>query len=186
MAPPLTGKSLILHPPTDSSPGTDWYRFPAEHAAARLGTEPGSGLTDSEARKRLDRYGPNVVADRGGRSAWRVLLAQFTGVLTLVLCAAAVLSVFLGDCARRGRHPGDRRAQRRARVLPGASGRAVHGGAEADGGARGASPPRWPGPGDLGPRLWCRATWCCSRPATSYRRTRACCRAPRCACRKRR
>jgi Ca2+-transporting ATPase len=81
----------------DDAPATDWYRLPLDDAAARLGTEPASGLTESEARKRLDRYGPNEVTDRGGRSAWRVLLAQFTGVLTLVLFAAAVLSVFLGD-----------------------------------------------------------------------------------------
>ena len=87
---------------SSDAPSTDWYRVPAEHAAARLGTEPEFGLTDSEARTRLDRYGPNVVEDRGGRSAWRVLLAQFTGVLTLVLFVAAVLSVFLGDALDAG------------------------------------------------------------------------------------
>ncbi len=68
----------------------------------RLGTEPRSGLTESEARKRLEQDGPNLVADRGGRSAWQALLAQFTGVLTLVLFAAAVLSLFLGDLLDAG------------------------------------------------------------------------------------
>src|SRR5688572_12420055 len=81
----------------DHPPVTDWYRLSVEDAAARLETAPVSGLTESDARKRLDEYGPNEVVDRGGRSAWRVLLAQFTGVLTLVLFAAAALSVFLGD-----------------------------------------------------------------------------------------
>ena len=80
-----------------SAPTTDWYHLSAEHAAARLGTEPASGLTESERARGSDQYGPNEVADRGGRSAWRVLLAQFTGVLTLVLVAAAVLSAVLGD-----------------------------------------------------------------------------------------
>ena len=86
----------------DDAAVTDWYRLSVEDAAARLGTAPVSGLTESDARKRLDQYGPNEVADRGGRSAWRVLLAQFTGVLTLVLFAAAVLSVFLGDLLDAG------------------------------------------------------------------------------------
>jgi Ca2+-transporting ATPase len=81
---------------------TDWHRLPIEDAAARLGTTPVSGLAESEARKRLAQFGPNEVADRGGRSAWRVLLAQFTGVLTLVLFAAAALSVFLGDLLDAG------------------------------------------------------------------------------------
>jgi len=84
------------------APATDWYRLPIEDASARLGTAPVSGLTESEARKRLDQYGANEVADRGGRSAWRVLLEQFTGVLTLVLFAAAVLSVILGDLLDAG------------------------------------------------------------------------------------
>ena len=81
----------------DDAPITDWYRVSFEDAAARLEAKPDSGLTESEARKRLDQYGPNEVADYGSRNAWQLLLAQFTGVLTLVLFAAAVLSVFLGD-----------------------------------------------------------------------------------------
>lgn len=81
----------------DDAPVTDWYRVAVEDAAARLGTPVVSGLSKSEARKRLDRYGPNEVADSGDRNAWHLLLSQFTGVLTLVLFAAAVLSVFLGD-----------------------------------------------------------------------------------------
>src|SRR4029453_6097970 len=87
---------------SSGAPSTDWYRVPAEHAAARLGTEPEFGLTDSEARTRLDRYPPHVGGGRGGRSAWRALLAQFGGVLTLVLLAAAVLSVYLGDALDAG------------------------------------------------------------------------------------
>src|SRR4029453_34768 len=81
---------------------TEWYRLPFDDVAAHLRTAPGPGLTQSEARKRLEQYGPNEVADRGSRSAWHVLLAQFTGVLTLVLFAAAVLSVFLGDLLDAG------------------------------------------------------------------------------------
>ena len=86
----------------DDAPVTDWYRIAVEDAAARLGTPLVSGLANSEARKRLDQYGPNEVADSGGRNAWHLLLAQFTGVLTLVLLAAAVLSVFLGDLLDAG------------------------------------------------------------------------------------
>ena len=75
----------------------EWYRLSVQDTVARLGTSSASGLTASEAVQRLERYGPNEVADRGRRSPWHVLLEQFTGVLTLVLFAAAVLSAFLGD-----------------------------------------------------------------------------------------
>jgi Ca2+-transporting ATPase len=74
-----------------------WHRLTAEEAARRLDTTPASGLTAAEAQRRLERYGPNEVADRGGRGPWRILLAQLTGVLTVVLYAAAALSVSLGD-----------------------------------------------------------------------------------------
>jgi len=88
--------------PHDVAPVTDWYRLGVEDAAARLGTPVVSGLAGSEARRRLDQYGPNEIADSGGRKAWHLLLAQFTGVLTLVLLAASVLSVFLGDLLDAG------------------------------------------------------------------------------------
>src|SRR5215475_3391600 len=84
------------------APIIDWYRISVEDAEAHFGTSVVSGLTEPEARRRLGEYGPNEVADRGRRTAWRVLLAQFTGVLTLVLLAAAVLSVFLGDLVDAG------------------------------------------------------------------------------------
>ncbi len=80
----------------------EWYRLSSLDTVARLGTSSASGLTESEARERLERYGPNEVVDRGRRSPWSVLLEQFTGVLTLVLFAAAVLSVFLGDLLDAG------------------------------------------------------------------------------------
>ena len=61
-----------------------------------------SGLTEAEARRRQSEYGPNEVADQGTPTAWRLVLAQFTGVLTLVLLAAGVLSVVLGDLVDAG------------------------------------------------------------------------------------
>ncbi|MGQ0550971.1 MAG: cation-translocating P-type ATPase, partial [Armatimonadota bacterium] len=75
----------------------DWYRLPVEETLRRLATTPSSGLTEAEVRRRLERYGPNEVADPGGRRPWQILLAQLTGVMTFVLFAAAAISVFLGD-----------------------------------------------------------------------------------------
>ena len=82
---------------TDGPPSADWYRLPIEEILGRLATTPTAGLTDAEARRRLDRYGPNEVAERGGASRWQILLGQLTGVMTFVLAAAAGISVFLGD-----------------------------------------------------------------------------------------
>ena len=75
----------------------DWHRLSAEEAARRLGTDPASGLAEAEAGRRLERHGPNEVVEKAGRSPGQILLGQLTGVLTLVLFGAAVLSVVLGD-----------------------------------------------------------------------------------------
>jgi len=78
-------------------PSADWYRLSAEEALRRLGTTPASGLTEAEVPRRVEQYGPNELADQGGRGPWQILLAQLAGVMTLVLFAAAAISVFLGD-----------------------------------------------------------------------------------------
>jgi Ca2+-transporting ATPase len=75
----------------------DWYRLSAADAARQLGTSPTTGLSDAQARQRLAQYGPNEVAERGGPSRWQILVGQLTGVMTVVLFGAAIVSVFLGD-----------------------------------------------------------------------------------------
>lgn len=75
---------------------TDWsQRSSADTTAAH---ESGTaGLTDEEAHSRLARVGPNEIQEVAGKSKLSILLAQFKGVLTYVLVAAALISAFLGD-----------------------------------------------------------------------------------------
>jgi Ca2+-transporting ATPase len=81
----------------NSPPSANWYRLPAEEAARQLGVAPASGLAEVEARRRLERYGSNEVEERAGPSRWHILVGQLTGVMTFLLVAAAVVSIFLGD-----------------------------------------------------------------------------------------
>ncbi len=55
------------------------------------------GLTESEARQRLQRHGPNQLAEKAPRPAWRKFLDQFRSLLVLILLAAAVLAGAVGD-----------------------------------------------------------------------------------------
>ena len=63
-------------------------------AAAETGR---SGLSDSEAASRLERYGPNRLSPPRPVSALAILRDQLTGVVVLLLLAAAVISLILGD-----------------------------------------------------------------------------------------
>lgn len=73
-----------------------FYQAPAADVLQQVRSTP-SGLSSAEAQRRLSEFGPNELVERGGRSRWQILAAQFTNVLTLILIAAAILSFFLGD-----------------------------------------------------------------------------------------
>ncbi|MEM7813868.1 MAG: cation-translocating P-type ATPase [Candidatus Aenigmatarchaeota archaeon] len=76
--------------------GEEFYNKSAEAVIAELGSRA-DGLTDAEAAARLERYGPNEIIERKGRSAWRMLLAQFRSMLILMLLAATAVAALLGE-----------------------------------------------------------------------------------------
>ncbi len=55
------------------------------------------GLTEEEARRRLERFGPNLLPKKGGRPVMLLLLDQFRSPLIVLLVAAAAISVALGE-----------------------------------------------------------------------------------------
>jgi len=57
----------------------------------RNGIEPGRSPTP------LAEHGPNELIERGLRSPWRILVAQFTEVMVVVLIVAAASSFLVGD-----------------------------------------------------------------------------------------
>lgn len=74
----------------------------SEEVAKQLGSDPDRGLSGAEARRRLERDGPNVLAEEAPPSALTELLAQFADVTVLALVAAAVVAVALGWQERAG------------------------------------------------------------------------------------
>src|SRR5262245_25961741 len=75
----------------------EWYRVAIDDVERELGTSSTSGLSEATAQRRLAEHGPNEVHGRAGPSRWRILIRQLTGVMTLVLFAAAAISLILGD-----------------------------------------------------------------------------------------
>jgi P-type Ca2+ transporter type 2C len=56
-----------------------------------------SGLTAMEAEERMEKYGPNQLAEKKKKPVWLLFLAQFKDVMILILLAAAVVSGIIGD-----------------------------------------------------------------------------------------
>jgi P-type Ca2+ transporter type 2C len=78
-----------------TSPESEAYRLTVGDVADRLDTDVASGLTESEARARLGKYGPNELAAEKPVPAWRRFLAQFQDVLVILLLIAAGVSAGL-------------------------------------------------------------------------------------------
>ncbi len=73
----------------------DPYRQSAEAVLAALDVDAGSGLTRSEAEKRLGRYGRNELTEEKPVPGWRRFLAQFTDALVRLLVVAGLVSAGL-------------------------------------------------------------------------------------------
>src|SRR5688572_2634677 len=71
------------------------HRQRAEDVVAALGTDAQRGLTDEEARSRLEKSGPNELATETPVPAWRRFIAQFRNVLVVLLLVATAISVTL-------------------------------------------------------------------------------------------
>src|ERR1035437_2862354 len=61
-----------------------------------------AGLTSAEAALRLRRDGPNALGGEGRRGPLAVLLSQFASPLVLILVAASVISIAVGDRVEAG------------------------------------------------------------------------------------
>jgi Ca2+-transporting ATPase len=74
----------------------DWHLQEIETALRDLNSDPVRGLSEEEARSRLEEFGLNELLDYGGKNPLLILWEQFTSTMVLILIAAAVLSGFLG------------------------------------------------------------------------------------------
>ena len=86
---------------TDSRDGpaqpVAWHTLPPAEAFERLQSDASIGLTQSEATQRLVRFGPNVLAPAHQRSTWSIFLAQFQSLIVVLLVAATVIALALGE-----------------------------------------------------------------------------------------
>ncbi len=55
------------------------------------------GLTDNEAKKKLQKHGFNIISERKKISPLKILFQQFTDVMIIILILATIISGFMGD-----------------------------------------------------------------------------------------
>lgn len=74
----------------------EFYQCPKEQVFSEMESDP-NGLSPKEAQDRLDRYGPNQLAESKKKSVARIFLEQFVDLLVIILIAAAVISMISGN-----------------------------------------------------------------------------------------
>ncbi|MBI3353811.1 MAG: calcium-translocating P-type ATPase, PMCA-type [Nitrospirae bacterium] len=73
-----------------------WHLLISEAVLERLRTSK-AGLTSTEAREGLAKYGPNQLKEAKKKSPLLLFLKQFADILVIILIAAAIISALTGD-----------------------------------------------------------------------------------------
>jgi Ca2+-transporting ATPase len=81
----------------DYAAGSLAHSQPALRVAAGLGVEPAEGLSSNEAAERLASVGLNLLVEGPSKTRLQIVWEQLTSVMVLVLIAAGVISLLLGE-----------------------------------------------------------------------------------------
>ena len=73
-----------------------FYQQSTEQIFSQLESKQ-TGLSQSEAENRLQKFGPNALQEKKKKPVWVLFLAQFKDFMILILAAAAVISGIVGD-----------------------------------------------------------------------------------------
>jgi P-type Ca2+ transporter type 2C len=76
----------------DSMP---WHARSIGDVAHHFGVDPDTGISTAEARRRLERCGPNRLIEAPEVPWWRAFLRQFHDLLIVILLIAAVVSLLV-------------------------------------------------------------------------------------------
>lgn len=74
-----------------------WYAMAGDAVAQKVGVDPAQGLSAADAAKRLVKDGPNALAAEKPPAGWRLFLAQYKSYMQIILVAAAVASMLIGE-----------------------------------------------------------------------------------------
>ena len=86
-------------PAETAAPATGWYALTPAEVARKLDVDPDQGLSAARAAELLTQNGPNALPAEATVPGWRQFLAQYTSYMQIILVAAAVASMVIGQIA---------------------------------------------------------------------------------------
>ena len=80
----------------------NWYNQSPDEVLKNLSTTKERGISEDEAKKRLEEYGENALAEEKKKSFGEKLKEQFFDPMIIILIAAALVSIFVGEALDAG------------------------------------------------------------------------------------
>jgi Ca2+-transporting ATPase len=75
-----------------------WYTLSPEAVGKELGVDPAKGLSAAEVQQRLQKFGPNRLAEKKKKSGLEAFLEQYQDLMQFVLLGAAIINqIFTGE-----------------------------------------------------------------------------------------
>lgn len=74
-----------------------YYLNKKDEVLNELGSDQKNGLSSQEAKQRLEKYGPNALAEKKGKSFFQKLIEQLLDPMVIILLVAAAVSSLQGD-----------------------------------------------------------------------------------------
>ncbi len=87
--------NLAKSPHAAQSPVASIHSLPVSEVYSQLGSRPG-GLSQAEAKERLQQYGPNLISKVKGKPLWVKFLANFTHLMALLLWVGGIVGFIAG------------------------------------------------------------------------------------------
>ncbi|MBP6086825.1 MAG: cation-translocating P-type ATPase [Pelolinea sp.] len=92
---PASGNAVIQDAQEDLK--VTWHALSREEVIQKLGSAAEKGLSSEEAKARLEKYGPNQLAEGKKTTFWQMVLAQLDNFVVILLIVAAAISALLGE-----------------------------------------------------------------------------------------
>jgi Ca2+-transporting ATPase len=74
-----------------------WFSKSKEEVLKEINVDPSHGLSDQEAKARLEKYGANKLTGKKKKSIFQMFMAQLQDWLIYVLFVAVIITLFLGE-----------------------------------------------------------------------------------------
>ncbi len=75
----------------------EFYQLDTQAVLLQLDSDAQQGLSETAAKERLEKYGPNVTQETRARSPWLIFFEQLKATMVLILIAAAIVAGLLGS-----------------------------------------------------------------------------------------